>query len=155
MNHPIALLRVLSVECGINDSDVLTAALLHDYLEDCCGDKHERLDEGRECLRQAFGEKLLSIVEEVTDDKTLDKQVRKLNQIAKAAGLSEQAKLVKLADKIANLRDVTANPPQGWSVERRREYFDWAQKVVDEMRGTHDELERLFDIELERKSSLL
>lgn len=52
---------------------------------------------------------------------------------------------MKLADKICNLRDILARPPQRWSVERKRQYFDWAKDVVDEIRGTHPALEARFD----------
>ena len=34
INHPIALARVLSIEGGIDDVDVICAALLHDTIED-------------------------------------------------------------------------------------------------------------------------
>ena len=60
-------------------------------------------------------------------------------------GLSREAKLVKLADKISNLRDVAASPPPDWPLERQREYFEWARRVVDRMRGAHARLENLFD----------
>ena len=82
---------------------------------------------------------------EVTDDKTLPKAERKRLQIEHAAHASPQAKLVKLADKICNLRDVAGNQPVGWSHERKQEYFDWAKAVVDGLRGVHPELERIFD----------
>ena len=59
--------------------------------------------------------------------------------------ISDQAKLVKLADKISNLRDISASPPFDWSVERKQEYFDWAARVIDSLRGVHPELEALFD----------
>jgi guanosine-3',5'-bis(diphosphate) 3'-pyrophosphohydrolase len=52
---------------------------------------------------------------------------------------------VKLADKIANLRDILASPPADWSLERQREYFDWAKSVIDGVRGTNAQLERRFD----------
>ena len=42
-------------------------------------------------------------------------------------------------------RDIAANPPAGWSLQRQREYFDWAKAVIDGLRGTHLELECLFD----------
>ena len=58
---------------------------------------------------------------------------------------SESARLVKLADKICNLRDIAARPPASWSRERRQEYFEWAKEVVDRLRGTHPGLERKFD----------
>ena len=59
--------------------------------------------------------------------------------------ISRRARLVKLADKICNLRDITTSPPADWSVERKREYFDWAKAVVDGLRGVHPGLEHLFD----------
>lgn len=82
---------------------------------------------------------------EVTDTKWLDKGSRKRLQISKAAKFSEAAKLVKLADKIANLRDIIASSPAGWSLQRKREYFDWAKQVVDNVRGVSVKLERRFD----------
>ena len=62
--------------------------------------------------------------------------------------------LVKLADKICNLRDLLASPPSGWSLERRREYFDWAEDVLDQVRGTNARLERKFDQLCRKKPSL-
>lgn len=137
INHPIALARVLAVEAGLTDPVLLSAAVLHDTLEDT--------ETTFEELRERFGAAVASVVLEVTDDKTLDKAHRKRLQIEHAAHLSRRAKLVKLADKICNVRDVASSPPQGWPLERRREYFDWARAVVDQMRGTQRKLERLFD----------
>ena len=137
INHPIAVARVLSVEAGLSDPILLAAAVLHDTLEDT--------ETTYEELRERFGTAVASAVLEVTDDKTLDKSERKRLQIEHAAGISRRAKLVKLADKICNVRDVASSPPHGWPLERRREYFDWAKAVVDRMRGTQRKLERLFD----------
>ena len=58
---------------------------------------------------------------------------------------------MKLADKIANVNDINDAPPAGWSLERKREYFDWAKQVVDQMRGTHAELEARFDAEYAKR----
>jgi guanosine-3',5'-bis(diphosphate) 3'-pyrophosphohydrolase len=82
---------------------------------------------------------------EVTDVKWTKKSLRKRLQVARARHASERAKLVKLADKIVNLRDVASHPPASWSLERRREYFEWAREVIDRLRGTHPGLERQFD----------
>ena len=60
-------------------------------------------------------------------------------------GNADQAKLVKLADKISNLRDILASTPSGWALERQQAYFDWAARVVNGLRGVHPELEALFD----------
>lgn len=92
-----------------------------------------------------FGDKVTGIELEVTDDKNLDKAVRKEEQVRHAPHISHEAKLVKLADKICNLRDILASPPADWSADRKREYFDWAARVVAGLRGSHAGLERIFD----------
>ena len=137
INHPIALANVLWREAAVYEPDVICAALLHDTVEDTNTTKEE--------LAERFGRKVAAIVMEVTDDKTLRKPERKRLQIEHAAHISRKAKLVKLADKISNLRDVAASPPREWPLKRRRKYFDWAKQVVDRMRGVHPVLERLFD----------
>ena len=137
INHPIALADVLVNEGGVTDIEVLCAALLHDTLEDTA----TTLDE----LGAAFGPRIAAIVAEVTDDKQLPKAERKRLQIEHASGLSKEAKLVKLADTICNLRDVAERAPEGWDLARRREYFDWAKRVVDGLRGIHPRLEAVFD----------
>ncbi|WP_153145327.1 HD domain-containing protein [Dechloromonas sp. H13] len=143
INHPIALANVLANEAGIEDEKVLVAAVLHDTIEDT-----ETTD--RE-LASLFGEDVTAIVLEVTDDKALPKAERKRLQIEHAPTISRRAKLVKLADKICNVRDIAACPPADWSLQRRQEYFDWAKAVVDGLRGAHPTLERLFDEEFRKK----
>jgi len=137
INHPIALANVLVHEGAVDDPVVLSAALLHDTVEDTETTPTE--------LREAFGEKIAGIVLEVTDDKNLLKAERKRLQIEHAAHISREAKLVKLADKICNVRDVADHPPAKWDLTRRREYFEWAKAVVDQLRGVHPALEKKFD----------
>lgn len=143
INHPIALANVLANEVGIDDPTVLCAALLHDTIEDTATTPEE--------LEATFGRTITDIVLEVTDDKSLPKAERKQAQIEHAATLSPPAKLVKLADKICNLRDMSDAPPAGWPLARRREYFDWSRQVIDRLRGTHAQLETLFDAEYARR----
>jgi len=116
INHPISLASILCNEGHVTDIDVICGALLHDTVEDTDTTAAE--------LEDRFGPIIRDIVMDVTDDKTLDKPDRKRLQIEHAAHISEQAKLVKLADKISNLRDVAENPPPAWSLERRQGYFD-------------------------------
>lgn len=139
INHPIALASVLVNEAGIDDAVVIAAALLHDTIEDTATTPEE--------LFETFGELIAGIVIEVTDDKTLQKAARKRLQVEGAPYLSRQAKLVKLADKICNLRDVRRRPPTTWSLERQREYLDWSKSVVKGLRDVHSRLEDLFDAE--------
>jgi GTP diphosphokinase / guanosine-3',5'-bis(diphosphate) 3'-diphosphatase len=137
INHPIALANVLVGEGGVSEPAVIAAALLHDTLEDTQTTAGE--------LRAAFGDAITRVVEEVTDDKSLLKAERKRLQVEHAATISREAKLVKLADKICNVRDMANHPPAKWDLARRREYFEWARAVVDRMRGIHPQLERRFD----------
>ena len=137
INHPIMLAEILRRVGDVRDSAVLAAALLHDTLEDT--------ETSADDLRAAFGPKITKIVQEVTDDKRLPRQQRKDLQVEHAAHISKGAKLVKLADKIANLGDIVTSAPADWSLERKREYFDWAKRVIDRLRGTNAKLERQFD----------
>jgi GTP diphosphokinase / guanosine-3',5'-bis(diphosphate) 3'-diphosphatase len=143
INHPIALADTLANEAGLHDPITLAAALLHDTIEDT--------DTSTEELQEAFGAHVAGIVGEVTDDQSLGKADRKRLQVEHAATLSHHAKLVKLADKICNLRDMNDSPPANWPLERRREYFNWAKSVVDGMRGCNAVLEALFDAEYARR----
>jgi guanosine-3',5'-bis(diphosphate) 3'-pyrophosphohydrolase len=143
INHPIALADVLANEGGVTDETVLIAAILHDTIEDT--------ETTAEELTAIFGETITAIVLEVTDDKALPKAERKRLQIEHAPTISAAAKLVKLADKICNLRDIVASPPEKWSLERRQAYFDWAKAVVNGLRGIHPELEQIFDEAFHRR----
>jgi guanosine-3',5'-bis(diphosphate) 3'-pyrophosphohydrolase len=122
------------------------AAVLHDTVEDTETTPAE--------LAARFGERIAGIVMEVTDDKALPKDTRKRLQVEHAPRLSPEARLVKLADKICNLRDILASPPSGWPPERKRDYFDWAKAVVDGLRGVNQPLEILFDATYDRKPEL-
>lgn len=137
INHPIAVANVLANEGNVDDESVLVAAVLHDTIEDTETSLRE--------LAELFGEDVADIVAEVTDDKSLPKEERKRLQVEHAPHVSARAKLVKLADKICNLRDIAANPPADWAVERKREYFEWASAVVEGLRGVHPVLEDIFD----------
>jgi hypothetical protein len=81
----------------------------------------------------------------MTDDKSLPKAERKRLQVEHAPKVSANAKLIKLADKITNVRDVSTAPPSDWSLERRREYLDWTQAVIAGCRGVNPGLEACYD----------
>jgi guanosine-3',5'-bis(diphosphate) 3'-pyrophosphohydrolase len=138
INHPLEVANILMNEAGIHDEMVIVAALLHDTLEDTATEASELGDE--------FNIWVMCIVMEVSDNKRLQKEVRKQQQIDHAPALSGAAKQVKLADKIANMRDLLLNPPANWTLERKLEYFDWAKAVVDAgLRGVVSKLDQLFD----------
>ena len=103
------------------DPDVVIAALLHDAVEDQGVTNAEIAD--------LFGPTVASLVAEVTDDKSLPKQVRKDKQIAGASHKSDGASVIKLADKTSNLLAI-ANSPPPWPTDRKRAYVEWARAVV-------------------------
>ncbi|KAJ0056515.1 hypothetical protein NL108_009677 [Boleophthalmus pectinirostris] len=137
VNHPIGVAHILSHEAGVTDICVLQAALLHDTVEDT--------DTSLAELESRFGAVVSGIVAEVTDDKTLSKAERKRLQVEHARHCSPRAKLVKLADKLYNLRDLQRTAPVGWSEQRVQEYFVWARDVVKGLRGTSPILEEKLD----------
>ncbi len=133
INHPIEVAELLWREGGVRDIEVVIGALLHDIIEDTKTDPEE--------IARLFGDGVASLVLEVSDDKKLPKSERKKLQIQHAPHLSMSAKLIKIADKICNVRDVINSPPHGWSVERKREYLDWTEEVVAGLKGCNEALE--------------
>lgn len=137
INHPIEVAELLARVGGVTDTVTLQAAILHDTLEDT--------ETTRDELATAFGPEVLSVVEEVTDDKSLPKVERKRLQIEHTSSLSERAKMVKIGDKIANVRAVTQTPPPDWTWDRRNEYLIWTERVVAGCRGCNAALEEYYD----------
>lgn len=137
INHPIEVANLLTNAGKVDDAEMIVAALLHDTVEDT--------DATFEEIADNFGTVVAGYVRELTDDKSLPKAERKQLQVEHAPHLSNGAKQIKLADKISNIRDVTANPPQDWDLTRRREYVDWGEDVVAGLRGANARLEALFD----------
>lgn len=149
INHPIAVANALWA-AGVRDESALVAAVLHDTIEDTATTREE--------LAAAFGDEIASVVMEVTDDKTLPKARRKELQIEHGPHLTRAAKLVKLSDKLCNVRDIVDSPPVEWPVERRREYIEWAARVVATIRDAGPEgatLAALFDAQVARAKAAL
>ena len=137
INHPIAVAHVLADAGGVTDLITLMAAVLHETIEDTETTPAE--------LEQQFGETVRKLVQEMTDDKTLKKGVRRQLQIEQAPKLSRRAKAIKLADKIANVQDVVEHSPPRWTLAQRIEYLDWTEQVVAGCRGGNPALERHYD----------
>jgi (p)ppGpp synthase/HD superfamily hydrolase len=123
VNHLLEVAELVASALDESDPHLVMAALLHDTVEDVGVTKQE--------LIETFGEDVANLVMEVTDDKSLPKKERKRLQIVNAPHKSVRAQVIKLADKISNLRAILASPPTDWSVERQREYFEWAKQVVE------------------------
>jgi (p)ppGpp synthase/HD superfamily hydrolase len=137
INHLLEVASLVAEASNGEDPDLVIAALLHDAIED--------QEVPPELIAQEFGSSVASIVQEVSDDKELEKETRKLLQIERAPKASKQAKMIKLADKISNLRAIAFSPSPEWSVKRRLDYIDWATAVVKGVRGTNTWLEEQFE----------
>jgi (p)ppGpp synthase/HD superfamily hydrolase len=146
INHLIDVARIRA-DCGVTDAALLTAAVLHDAKED--------QDVTLEFIAAEFGADVAHLVGEVTDDKSLPKEVRKQLQVEGAPKKSDRGKQLKIADKISNVREVAAAPPADWSLTRRQEYLDWAERVVAGCRGINPNLDNLFDQTLEEARATL
>ncbi len=137
VNHPLEVAKILVETGNVNDYEILIAAILHDTIEDTETSEIE--------INELFGSRVCSLVLEVSDDKSLSKAERKQLQVDHAPHLSDGAKVIKLADKISNIADISENPPENWSRERRLEYIDWGERVIAGLRGVNPDLENLFD----------
>jgi (p)ppGpp synthase/HD superfamily hydrolase len=137
INHPVRVAEILWSVGGVRDTTTLVAALLHDTLEDTETTPAE--------IELRFGPEVLSVVQEVTDDKSLPKAVRKQRQIKHAVHVSPRAKMIKLADKINNVSDLTSETPADWPKSRVAQYIDWSELVVAGLRGVNPSLEILYD----------
>ena len=137
ITHPLQVARVLWDIGGVRDPQTLIAAILHDTIEDTRTTPAE--------VREAFGEQVLEVVLEVSDDKSLEKMTRKRLQVEHAPQLSKSARLIKLGDKLVNCRDILENPPSDWTMTRRKNYIQWGADVIAQIRGTNAPLESAFD----------
>ena len=140
--HPIGVADHLFSIGKIRDPDIIIAALLHDTVEDT--------ETSFEDIQTKFGSRVEGFVREVTDDKSLPKQTRKQLQIEHAPHKSAGAAQIKLADKLYNLRDLLNHPPEDWESERVEAYFQWAQKVVDNLPWVNAPLKKAVDEAIEQ-----
>jgi guanosine-3',5'-bis(diphosphate) 3'-pyrophosphohydrolase len=137
INHLLEV-AALVAEAEPTNTDLIVAALLHDAIED------QPID--REMIVAEFGERVAGLVEEATDDKSLPKEDRKQLQIETAAKKTRNGKMLKLADKISNLRSIATSPPSHWPLDRRQAYIDWSVAVASAgLIGQSQLLDALFD----------
>ncbi|XP_008479896.1 guanosine-3',5'-bis(diphosphate) 3'-pyrophosphohydrolase MESH1 isoform X2 [Diaphorina citri] len=137
IEHPVAVAHILTHLGKVSNPVVIISALLHDTVEDT--------DTTFEEIEREFGPRVRSVVEELTDNKHMTRDERKRCQILHAPHSSHEAKLVKLADKLHNLRDIERSLPVNWTEERKTQYFNWARDVVQGLRGTNAPIEAELD----------
>ena len=146
INHLLEVAELIASSSEVLDTELVMAGLLHDTVEDTGVTMQE--------LEERFGKDVASLVAEVTDDKSLPKETRKVLQVENAPKKSERAQTLKLADKISNLRSLMASPPAGWSLERKLQYFEWARNVVAGLTSPNRLLKAEFDRAYSKVSQL-
>jgi guanosine-3',5'-bis(diphosphate) 3'-pyrophosphohydrolase len=137
INHPLEVAKYLAIGGGVTSTEILSAAVLHDVLEDT-GVSYEE-------LHLLFGKQIADIVLEVTDDKKLSKKERKQKQVEKMKNASLGAKTVKIGDKISNVKSCFEDPPKSWGKNEIVGYTVWSKKVVDVCRDANLGLAEVFD----------
>jgi (p)ppGpp synthase/HD superfamily hydrolase len=136
-NHLLEVAELITASNPNLDAQLIMAAFLHDTVEDTGVTLQE--------LEQRFGKDVADLVAEVTDDKSLPKEIRKQLQVEHTPEKSSRAQTLKLADKISNLRAIISSPPVGWSRERKQQYFEWARQVVSGITSPNQFLKSEFD----------
>jgi GTP diphosphokinase / guanosine-3',5'-bis(diphosphate) 3'-diphosphatase len=137
VNHALEVARLVAAALPAPDTNLVIAALLHDTVEDTAVTPEE--------IAARFGEDVSTLVSELTDDKSLPRAERKRLQVENAPRKSPRAQMVKIADKISNVRAILESPPAGWSEERRREYIAWARQVVAALSAPNPVLKAEFE----------
>jgi GTP diphosphokinase / guanosine-3',5'-bis(diphosphate) 3'-diphosphatase len=137
INHVIEVAGLVAMALEEPDTNLLMAALLHDTIEDTGTTRAE--------LAERFGQDVADLVVELTDDKSLPKAERKRLQVEHARKKSKRAQMIKIADKISNLRSILTSPPADWDYERKQQYFAWAKRVVDGLTAPNPILKAEFE----------
>jgi guanosine-3',5'-bis(diphosphate) 3'-pyrophosphohydrolase len=137
INHLAEVANLLSAATNGEDPELVAAGWLHDTLEDT--------ETTQEELARRFGLRVAGLVVECTDDMSLQKSERRQRQIEDAPEKSKGAKLIKIADKISNIRARIFSSPSLKQREDLADYVAWAERVVKGLRGVNGTLDRLFD----------
>jgi len=146
VNHLAEVANLPAASTGGRDAELIAAGWLHDTIEDTATTHEE--------LAEEFSERVADLVAEVTDDMRLPQSTRRNLQIVDSPGMSPSAKLVKIADKISNIRARIVPDPDEAEREDLIDYVNWAEKVVAGCRGGNAALDRIFDdtVKLARSS---
>ncbi|WP_213286960.1 HD domain-containing protein [Bradyrhizobium sp. sGM-13] len=147
VNHLAEVAHLLAVATDGADAELVAAGWLHDTIEDT--------ETTREELAEEFGARVADIVVEVTDDMSLPKDQRRQKQIVDAPHKSSEAKMIKIADKISNIRARVFPHPSETERDDLADYIAWAEKVVAGCRGVNAVLDRTFDKAAELARSTL
>lgn len=134
--HPV---EVGDIVAGMTkDEEVISAALLHDTIEDCEGVT-------REVLAKEFTERVADMVSQESEDKSKTWIERKQATIDHLSDAAKEVQMIALADKLSNMRDIDRDYPvyqeEFWNRFRMKDkkMIGWYYK------GVRDALAGVFD----------
>ncbi len=100
--HPVEVAEIVATMT--KDEEVISAALLHDTVEDCCSVTED-------VLRERFGERVTYLVMQETEDKSKTWEERKSATIQSLRSAPREVQMIGLADKLSNMRDIDKDYP--------------------------------------------
>ena len=100
--HPIEVADIVSTMT--KDEEVICAAVLHDTIEDCKGITWE-------VLKLRFGQRVADMVAQESEDKSLSWEERKGETIRRLKTAPREVRMIGLADKLSNMRDIDRDYP--------------------------------------------
>ncbi len=137
--HPLQVCYNLWDIGQVRNSNILISSILHDSLEDTDATESE--------IEKYFGKRVCETIKEVSNDPNLDTNANKQRQIDHVPLMSQDARLLKLADRLANIVDLRT-PPPSWNTEKVDGYFTWGEKLLTALRGTNANLEAALEKEI-------
>ena len=130
--HPLRVAESLRSIGGIEDMDVILAAVMHDLIEDT------------DCewanIASRFGERVANLVAILSGDMRLPKLERRQGVLDQIRTAPDEAKAVRLADRLDNLTDM-----KGFSESRRQEYIRDSWKTLEACRDSNAALEKALE----------
>lgn len=146
ITHPVRVAKIVQrYKKSHNIDELIAAAYLHDTIEDT--------DTTHEALQDLFGGLVASLVKELTSDLEEIKKVGKKDYLARkmAHDMSSYALVIKLADRLDNVQDITTAKDDRW----RAKYKAETEHIMDYLEqnrvlsGTHKKLISLIRAKLE------
>lgn len=101
--HPLEVGEI--VASMTDDEEIISAAILHDTIEDCEGVTRER-------IRDEFSERVAHLVIQESEDKSKTWIERKKATIEHLKKASKEVQMIGLADKLSNMRDIDRDYPE-------------------------------------------
>lgn len=127
--HPMEVGKIVSTMT--QDEEIISAAILHDTIEDCKGVTAKMIE-------QMFSNRVAELVQKESEDKSKTWMERKGATIQHLKVAEREVQMIGLADKLSNMRDIDRDYPEcGEELWQRfrmkdKETIGWYYKGVEE-----------------------